>query len=207
MLDEMFHCLEHVQPQPVMNGMSSGNDASGRLISLHLLFFPTILTIGSQPVWHCRPPVGCATVLEWTAYVISSPLLLPLLSAVDSDVADVLEERLIDAEYKIWKKNTPYLYDFVMTHSLEWPSLTCQWLPIVKNAGESAIEHSLLLGTHTTGEQNYLMVAGVNLPKGDAVIDHRNNNKENSANKSNSTNPTIAYDEEKKELGGFGHAN
>jgi hypothetical protein len=26
-----------------------------------------------------------------------------------TEVADVLEERLIDAEYKIWKKNTPYL--------------------------------------------------------------------------------------------------
>ena len=26
-----------------------------------------------------------------------------------AEVADVLEERLIDAEYKIWKKNTPYL--------------------------------------------------------------------------------------------------
>jgi hypothetical protein len=27
-----------------------------------------------------------------------------------SEVSDVLQERLIDAEYKIWKKNTPYLY-------------------------------------------------------------------------------------------------
>jgi hypothetical protein len=26
-----------------------------------------------------------------------------------SEVSDVLQERLIDAEYKIWKKNTPYL--------------------------------------------------------------------------------------------------
>ena len=123
------------------------------------------------------------------------------------DVADVLEERLIDAEYKIWKKNTPYLYDVVMTHSLEWPSLTCQWLPTVKNAGEHASEHSLLLGTHTTGEKNFLMVAGVNLPKGDAVIDQRINNKENATTKANGTTPPLAYDEEKKELGGFGHAN
>jgi hypothetical protein len=30
-------------------------------------------------------------------------------SANKSEVSDVLEERLIDAEYKIWKKNTPYL--------------------------------------------------------------------------------------------------
>ena len=31
---------------------------------------------------------------------------------------DILEERLIDNEYKIWKKNTPYLYDLVLTHAL-----------------------------------------------------------------------------------------
>ena len=40
-----------------------------------------------------------------------------------------VEERLINEEYKIWKKNTPFLYDMVMTHALEWPSLTVQWLP------------------------------------------------------------------------------
>lgn len=32
-------------------------------------------------------------------------------------------------EYKLWKKNSPYLYDLVVTHALEWPTLTCQWFP------------------------------------------------------------------------------
>lgn len=31
------------------------------------------------------------------------------------------EERVITEEYKVWKKNTPFLYDVVMTHALEWP--------------------------------------------------------------------------------------
>jgi histone-binding protein RBBP4 len=44
---------------------------------------------------------------------------------------DAMEERVINEEYKIWKKNTPFLYDLVMTHALEWPSLTAQWLPDV----------------------------------------------------------------------------
>uniref|UniRef100_A0A8I5T8K9 Histone-binding protein RBBP4-like N-terminal domain-containing protein n=1 Tax=Pongo abelii TaxID=9601 RepID=A0A8I5T8K9_PONAB len=44
---------------------------------------------------------------------------------------DAVEERLIDEEYKKWKKNTPFLYDLVLTHALEWPSLTAQWLPDV----------------------------------------------------------------------------
>ena len=37
-------------------------------------------------------------------------------------------------EYALWKRNTPYLYDNVFTHSLEWPSLTVQWLPEVVSA-------------------------------------------------------------------------
>ena len=34
----------------------------------------------------------------------------------------------MNEEYKIWKKNTPFLYDLLITHALEWPSLTVQWL-------------------------------------------------------------------------------
>ena len=45
---------------------------------------------------------------------------------------EAVEERVINEEYKIWKKNTPFLYDLVMTHALEWPSLTAQWLPDVQ---------------------------------------------------------------------------
>ena len=38
-----------------------------------------------------------------------------------------IEEKLVNEEYKIWKKNSPFLYDLVITHALEWPTLTCQW--------------------------------------------------------------------------------
>ena len=53
----------------------------------------------------------------------------PLHAGVGFDEA--AEERVINEEYKIWKKNTPFLYDLKMTHALEWPSLTVQWLPQV----------------------------------------------------------------------------
>lgn len=47
--------------------------------------------------------------------------------------------------------------------------------------------HKLILGTHTSGsEQNYLMIANVNLPVPGAEIDNR------------------TYDDEKGEMGGFG---
>ena len=38
--------------------------------------------------------------------------------------------RFTSATTQIWKKNTPFLYDLVVTHALEWPSLTVQWLPV-----------------------------------------------------------------------------
>ncbi|CAH0492844.1 unnamed protein product [Peronospora farinosa] len=112
--------------------------------------------------------------------------------AVQANVAaandPAMQEKLISEEYKIWKKNTPFLYDLVMTHALEWPSLSVQWLPHSHtSAGDDFSVHKLLLGTHTSGaEQNYLMVAEVRLPLEDTEIDARK------------------YDEESQELGGFG---
>ena len=62
-----------------------------------------------------------------------------------------------------------------MTHALEWPTLTVQWVPgtarwvskIFKTL-KSQRRHKVLLGTHTSnGEQNYLMAAAVKLPPSD----------------------------------------
>ncbi|KAI8582186.1 hypothetical protein K450DRAFT_229448 [Umbelopsis ramanniana AG] len=72
-------------------------------------------------------------------------------------------EKQINEEYKMWKKNSPFLYDLVVTHALEWPSLTCQWLPQLPDSDRSV--QSLLVGTHTNDEEpNYLQVASVQLP-------------------------------------------
>ncbi|KZO98638.1 putative histone-binding protein rbbD [Calocera viscosa TUFC12733] len=38
------------------------------------------------------------------------------------------EHKVINEEYKVWKKNTPFLYDTLVMHALDWPSLTCQWI-------------------------------------------------------------------------------
>ena len=94
---------------------------------------------------------------------------------------------LINEEYKVWKKNTPFLYDLVLTHALEWPSLTVQWLPDKRNPpGKDYSIQRLVLGTHTNdGEQNYLMIAEARLPLEDTEIDARK------------------YDEERGEAGGF----
>ena len=85
---------------------------------------------------------------------------------------EAVEERVINEEYKIWKKNTPFLYDLVMTHALEWPSLTVQWLPdVTRPEGKDYAVHRLILGTHTSDEQNHLLIASVQLPNEDAQFD------------------------------------
>ena len=57
----------------------------------------------------------------------------------------------------------------MVTHALEWPTLTVQWFPDTENGASTGKDysiHRLLLGTHTSdGDQNYLEVASVHLPK------------------------------------------
>ncbi|KAG9355631.1 hypothetical protein JZ751_000469 [Albula glossodonta] len=113
--------------------------------------------------------------------------LSPVMQAITSAFDDAVEERVINEEYKIWKKNTPFLYDLVMTHALEWPSLTAQWLPdVTRPEGKDFSVHRLVLGTHTSDEQNHLVIASVQLPNDDAQFDASH------------------YDSEKGEFGGFG---
>ena len=42
---------------------------------------------------------------------------------------DVIEEKVINEEYKTWKKNAPFLYDMILSTALDWPTLTVQWFP------------------------------------------------------------------------------
>lgn len=108
----------------------------------------------------------------------------------DDEYPDEVEERLVNEEYKIWKKNSPFLYDLVITHALEWPSLTVQWMPDRNEPeGKDYSVQELILGTHTSeNEPNYLMRCEVQLPLEDTELDARQ------------------YDEERAEVGGFGSA-
>ncbi|PNY27361.1 Histone acetyltransferase type B subunit 2 [Tolypocladium capitatum] len=112
---------------------------------------------------------------------------------VDVDMAQEEEddqvERLINEEYKTWKKNSPFLYDMILGTALTWPTLTVQWFPDVKEPeGKNFRMHRLLLGTHTSDESaNFLQIADVQIPK--AVAPNPDN-----------------YDEERGEIGGYGNA-
>lgn len=79
-----------------------------------------------------------------------------------------VEDRIISEEYKIWKRNVPFMYDFMMTRAVEWPSPTVQWFPEVETVsdeirGETKVQR-ILLGTNTQIAKNYLTIASVTLP-------------------------------------------
>ncbi|KAL0912729.1 hypothetical protein M5K25_018721 [Dendrobium thyrsiflorum] len=70
-------------------------------------------------------------------------------------------------EFRVWKKNSPFLYDLVISHALEWPSLTVQWLPSASSSHSwsSAPIQRLILGTHTSDDTpNFLMISAVQFP-------------------------------------------
>lgn len=68
---------------------------------------------------------------------------------------------------RLWRKNAAFLYDMVITHALEWPSLTVQWLPDRESSPDKDYDvHKLLIGTHTSGaEPNYVQIAHVHMPR------------------------------------------
>lgn len=111
---------------------------------------------------------------------MSDPTLAP-------DVEDI-EEAKLRAEYSIWKKNTPFLYDLILTTRLTWPSLTVEWLPEVQtlippptdstdNTNNNGLKskdlyteavmarYKLLLGTQTSGKATeFVRIGRIDLP-------------------------------------------
>ena len=69
-------------------------------------------------------------------------------------------------EYKIWKKNVPYLYDLMLTSAFDWPTLTFEWSPeVLRPANRDHIIVKMLVGTNTSDTaQNYLRIFQANLP-------------------------------------------
>lgn len=71
-------------------------------------------------------------------------------------------------EYRIWKKNTPFLYDYISTYTLLWPSMTVQFFPDLEypidtfqnddaSTNKTGLQHDilyqrLLLGSFTSGQ-------------------------------------------------------
>ncbi|KAI0997384.1 Histone acetyltransferase type B subunit 2 [Podosphaera aphanis] len=103
-----------------------------------------------------------------------------------ASVEEQMTQKMINEEYKTWKKNCPFLYDMMLSTALEWPTLTTQWFPDLKQSpGKNFALHRLLIGTHTSsGQDNYLQIVNVEIP-------------------TNLTPNPNDYDENRGEIGGY----
>ncbi|KAJ8662982.1 hypothetical protein O0I10_001159 [Lichtheimia ornata] len=107
-------------------------------------------------------------------------------------------EKLINEEYKTWKKNSPFLYDLLISHALEWPSLTCQWFPEVEKFPDNNFKiQRLLLGTHTNDDdRNYVQIATVRLPNDEQVLNGKSTTDDTAMEEDDDSNAngTAPYD-------------
>lgn len=72
----------------------------------------------------------------------------------------------VELDYITWKKNAPLYYDMIVTHILEWPSLTCQYLPFYDELNQNPVQYQkIVIGTQNPDSQsNYLIVAKTRIP-------------------------------------------
>lgn len=119
---------------------------------LIIIFIPTTTT-SSLP-----PPTMATTTAATTDHPIDIPM----------DDGSPLDQQTQE-NYRIWKKNTPFLYDYISTYTLLWPSMTVQFFPDLENPGIKPMDplhhdnesnrpqhdilyQRLLLGSFTSGQ-------------------------------------------------------
>lgn len=76
-------------------------------------------------------------------------------------------EKLVNEEFKIWKKTVPLLYDTIQTFVQETPSLTIEPLSKVElSSDKNEVEIKFLLGTYAQSADapNFLKLASIKLP-------------------------------------------
>ncbi|KAI9310735.1 WD40 repeat-like protein [Dichotomocladium elegans] len=87
------------------------------------------------------------------------------MNAAPGDSQPAVDEATqIAEEHKTWKESVPQLYEMMIEHTIAWPTLTCQWLPVLQKSDEYYTQE-LLIGTHTNDEEpNYVQILQVDLP-------------------------------------------
>jgi histone-binding protein RBBP4 len=74
------------------------------------------------------------------------------------------EEMIINQEYKIWKKEAPYYYDFLLLHSVDWPTFTFQWLPEFEVHDDYTSYFAIIASSSSEVDQSQLQKIRVDHP-------------------------------------------
>ena len=81
-------------------------------------------------------------------------------------------KRPVIEEFKVWKSQIPFLYDICISHAIQWPSLTVEWLPERVDASDGCFStQKIIMGTCADDNKpNYLILAQVRLPVLDVCV-------------------------------------
>lgn len=81
-------------------------------------------------------------------------------------------KRPVIEEFKAWKSQIPLLYDICISHAIQWPSLTVEWLPERVEVSDGYYsDQKVIIGTRADDNQpNYLIIAQVRLPLLDVSV-------------------------------------
>lgn len=71
---------------------------------------------------------------------------------------------IINQEYKIWKKEAPYNYDFYVLRSLDWPTYTFQWLPETTTLDHTTAHYAIIASHHLEPENTQLLKVQIEMP-------------------------------------------
>jgi histone-binding protein RBBP4 len=71
---------------------------------------------------------------------------------------------IINQEYKIWKKESPDLYDFLLLHSLDWPTYTFQWLPNSEVHDDYVSHFAIIASSNADPDQSSLLKVKIDFP-------------------------------------------
>jgi histone-binding protein RBBP4 len=86
-------------------------------------------------------------------------------SEMNSDRSELDSEEEKQGNLRIWQRNVPLFYKYLVSHVLEWQSLTCQYMPIFKeNEQKEYINQKIIIGANKEDGQSYLYIANIKLP-------------------------------------------
>lgn len=155
----------HTQTTPTFSSPTFSNHRS----SLPKSYFPAFATVFAQlPIFGPAGLSGARVRHHLNFHYYNMTVAAdPMVAAERQIVAEHQQrEKVINEEFKIWKKTVPLLYDTIHTHALEWPLLLVAFLPqYTVSENKNAIAVQFALGTNTSLRgQDALHLAQVDLP-------------------------------------------
>lgn len=133
--------------------------------------YPQFIGLSSELLGlFCRPIHLCSAynqVPQFTDKLLTMTITQEQLESAEQQIVfeHQIREKVINEEFKIWKKSVPLLYDTIHTQALKWPLLTAQFFPgYTVSENKNFITLKLAIGSHSSSKNDVVQVATIDLP-------------------------------------------